>query len=77
VTSENVDDELKRAVTSTQEENRRLRAVLTDLEDKETELQVSEASHPIVSLKLQGGAHISGKCPHQQYKWCDWSVLLS
>ncbi len=42
MTSENVDDELKRAVASTQEENKRLRTVLTQLEDKETELQVSE-----------------------------------
>jgi hypothetical protein len=40
VTSENVDDELKRALASTQEENRRLRTVITDLEDKETKLQV-------------------------------------
>jgi hypothetical protein len=42
VTSENVDDELKRALASSQEENRRLRTVLTQLEDKETKLQVSE-----------------------------------
>ncbi len=41
MTSEKVDDELKRAVVATQEENRRLRTVLTQLEEKETKLQVS------------------------------------
>jgi hypothetical protein len=59
VTSENLDDELKRTVASTQEENRMLRTVISDLEDKETKLQVSGPPSFSYFYDVSNGDHTS------------------